>query len=102
MEVAHDGQKAVTHYRVLGEGKGLSWVEFKPKTGRTHQIRIHAAHLGCPLLGDPIYGEGGEGAMHLHARQIQFKLQASKPDVDITADIPDHMREALKTCGFNN
>lgn len=102
MEVAQDGQKAITHYQVLGEGEGLSWVEFKPKTGRTHQIRIHAAHLECPILGDPIYGPGDSRPMHLHARRIQFKLQASKPALDIRADIPNHMRDALKICGFKN
>jgi len=102
MEVAAEGQKAVTHYNVLGEAEGLSWVEFQPKTGRTHQIRIHALHIGCPLVGDPIYGQGNEGPMHLHARHIQFKLQLSKPDISVTAEVPGHMIEKLRICGFEN
>lgn len=102
MEVAEDGQKAITHYKVLGEAEGLSWVEFQPKTGRTHQIRIHALHLGCPLVGDAIYGRGDDCPMHLHARHIQFKLQASKPDISVTADVPTHMLEKLRLCGFKN
>lgn len=102
MEAAADGQKAITHYKVRGEAQGLSWVEFQPKTGRTHQIRIHALHLGCPLLGDPIYGRNDEGPMHLHARHIQFKLQVSKPDISVTADVPLHMIEKLRICGFEN
>ena len=52
---APDGQPAVTEYRTLGVAEGLTWLELRPKSGRTHQIRVHCAALGCPVLGDPLY-----------------------------------------------
>ncbi len=78
-----------TSWRVLGRADGLSWLELRPRTGRTHQIRVHCAHLGCPILGDARYG-GGEGvAMHLLARAVALPLE---PPVAATAPPPEHMR----------
>ncbi len=85
------GQRAVTDWRVLGRGGGLSWLELRPRTGRTHQIRAHAAELGCPLLGDALYG-GGSGPLHLLAREIRLALE---PEILATAPVPGHMRAAL-------
>lgn len=95
MEVHPEGMVSVTEYRVLGQAGGLSWVEFRPKTGRTHQIRVHAAFLGCPVLGDPVYGSGN-GPLHLHSRAISFPLYASKPPVAAEAPVPEHMETTLK------
>src|SRR6188474_1804548 len=50
-----DGQKSVTDYKLLGSGPNVHWLELHPRTGRTHQIRVHLAHLGCPILGEPQY-----------------------------------------------
>lgn len=59
MIAAKKGKPSVTHWRVLGEVDGRALVEFRPETGRTHQIRVHCqAGLGMPLLGDPVYGDG--------------------------------------------
>ena len=55
--VEHEGKRAVTRWNVLGRHNGLALVEFKIETGRTHQIRVHAAHLGHPVAGDPLYGD---------------------------------------------
>lgn len=96
------GQAAVTEYRVLGTGGGFSWIECKPKTGRTHQIRVHLASLGTPILGDPQYGDKTEPVrpLHLLARAVSFKLYPKKPPVAAEAPVPAHMQAALKSCGW--
>jgi tRNA pseudouridine32 synthase / 23S rRNA pseudouridine746 synthase len=98
MVVDPAGQAALTEWRTLGEVDGLCWLELRPRTGRTHQIRAHCAHLGCPVLGDGRYGGGGDGrAMHLLARAIALPLEAP---VAATAPPPPHMRDALAACGW--
>ena len=93
MVVDAKGQAALTRWRVLGRGPEMSWVEFQPRTGRTHQLRAHAAHLGHPILGDARYG-GGEGAMQLLARRIVLP-----GGIDVTAPVPGHMLRMLRACG---
>ena len=97
MEVDPAGQQAVTDWRILGRGDGLTWLELRPRTGRTHQIRAHAAALGCPLLGDAVYG-GGDGRLHLLAREIRLALD---PEVFATAPVPAHMRTAFAATNEN-
>jgi len=93
MVVDAKGQAASTLWRVLGRGPQMTWVEFQPLTGRTHQLRAHAAHLGHPILGDARYG-GGEGAMQLLARRIVLP-----GGIDVTAPVPGHMLPAIRNCG---
>jgi tRNA pseudouridine32 synthase/23S rRNA pseudouridine746 synthase/23S rRNA pseudouridine1911/1915/1917 synthase len=104
MIVDEKGQAAATGYRVLGSGDGLSWLELKPESGRTHQVRVHCAELGCPILGEPMYGilpgERRRVPLHLHARSIVLPLSASKPPIAVTAEPPAHMQAALKACGW--
>jgi RluA family pseudouridine synthase len=95
MVVDKEGDPARTAWRVLGRGDGLTWVEFRPETGRTHQLRVHAQALGAPILGDAPYG-GGAGRLHLLARAITLPLD---PDLRVTAPVPDHMRAAIAACG---
>ncbi len=90
------GQAAVTDWRLRGAGDGIAWLECFPRTGRTHQVRVHCALLGCPVLGDPVYG-GGDGRLHLLARAIHLPLD---PPVDAVAEPPPHMRRALAACGW--
>lgn len=90
------GQTAVTDWRVLGRADDIAWLELSPRTGRTHQIRVHCALLGCPVLGDPVYG-GGPGKLHLLARAIALPLA---PPIEATAEPPAHMRDALRRCGW--
>ena len=64
------GQQAITDYRVLGAADGRAWLELRPRTGRTHQIRVHCAALGVPVVGDTAYGGPGGEKLQLHARSI--------------------------------
>jgi tRNA pseudouridine32 synthase/23S rRNA pseudouridine746 synthase/23S rRNA pseudouridine1911/1915/1917 synthase len=96
------GQRAVTDYRVLASGGGRSWLELKPRTGRTHQIRVHCATLGCPVVGDPVYGDPNETrAMLLHARAIALPLYPSRAPIQVTAPVPPHMLAALTALGYD-
>src|SRR5271156_4914373 len=77
MVIDPEGQRAVTDYRVLGSAQGRAWLELRPRTGRTHQIRVHCAALGCPVVGDPVYGRSpSREALLLHARAISLPLYA--------------------------
>jgi tRNA pseudouridine32 synthase/23S rRNA pseudouridine746 synthase len=84
---ARAGKAAVTHWRVLDRGEGMTLVEFTPETGRTHQIRVHAASgLGHALLGDPVYGRKlpGKRTM-LHAARLEIPREGKAP---IVAEAP--------------
>jgi len=88
------GQRAVTDYRVLGSSATRSWLELIPHTGRTHQIRVHCASMGCPVVGDPVYGKAGE-PMLLHSRAVVIPIYANKEAVRVEAPPPAPMRAAL-------
>jgi 23S rRNA-/tRNA-specific pseudouridylate synthase len=89
----------VTRWRRLGGSARYSWLELTPETGRTHQIRVHLAALGCPVLGDPFYGAGGP-AMQLLSRRIAVPYWQDRPPVTAEAPPPDSMRAALAECGW--
>lgn len=99
-----DGQPAITDYRVLGTAGGRSWLELAPRTGRTHQIRVHCAAIGCPLVGEPYYGPERQpaGNLHLLARSVTFQLAYDFPKVVAVAPPPAHMRKALAACGWSD
>lgn len=103
MEVTEDGQAAATTYRVLARRDGLSFIEARPKTGRTHQIRVHLAHIGAPILGDPQYGdlsaEDRALPMMLHARRIIIPISKNKAPVVAEAEPPAAMADALQLLG---
>lgn len=84
---ARNGKPSVTDWRVIAVKDGRALVRFEPKTGRTHQLRVHAASgLGLPIVGDPTYGRGGE-PMLLHAHRIVVPRR-SKPAIDVVAPLP--------------
>ncbi len=108
MMVADKGKKAVTDFYVMDSAlRSTSWVAFKPVTGRTHQIRVHATVLNTPIVGDGKYGGKAaflDGAvskkLHLHARSIEI----DHPDgglLNVTADLPRHMKESWDMFGFD-
>jgi len=85
------GKHAVTHWQRLAVVDGRALVAFRPETGRTHQIRVHAASgIGVPILGDPVYGRGG-GGMLLHARGLKL-ARDPKPAIDAVAPMPETFR----------
>lgn len=104
-----DARDAVTHYTVVAQAaQKLAWVAFMPVTGRTHQIRAHAAALGTPIAGDGKYGgaaahPGGEipRRMHLHARSLTIRLPSGRP-LTVTAPLPDHMAQTWALLGFDS
>jgi tRNA pseudouridine32 synthase / 23S rRNA pseudouridine746 synthase len=99
MKVDPKGQPALTHWRVLGRAEGLSLLELRPVTGRTHQLRVHCAAMGWPILGDAIYGTaprfGGPG-LQLHARAVAVPLYANKPPITAEAPVPPHMADRVE------
>ncbi len=86
---AKKGKPSITHWRLMAEQDGLALVEFRPETGRTHQIRVHAASgIGIPLLGDPVYGDGkGAWRTLLHASALEIAREG-KPPIAATAPLP--------------
>jgi tRNA pseudouridine32 synthase/23S rRNA pseudouridine746 synthase len=102
MAVDPAGQTAITDFAVLGRGSGLAWLALTPRTGRTHQLRAHCAHLGMPILGDPIYGRASANGprLQLHARAVSIPLKRGAPPVVVTAPVPEHMRAPLSACGW--
>jgi tRNA pseudouridine32 synthase/23S rRNA pseudouridine746 synthase len=95
MVVDAKGQDALTQWRVLGTSGDRALIEFCPKTGRTHQIRAHAAAMGHPIIGDSVYGGGVSEKMQLLARHI---LLPTTPPVEATAPVPPHMRKNVEAC----
>jgi tRNA pseudouridine32 synthase/23S rRNA pseudouridine746 synthase len=87
-----------------GGAKKLTWLALTPVTGRTHQLRVHCAAMGWPIVGDNIYGTAprfGGPIQQLHAREIVVPISKNKPPVRVTAPVPDHMRDRLTACGWN-
>ena len=110
-----NGKPSSTTWKVMGRGDGVTWLALEPLTGRTHQIRVHCAEMGWPVLGDNIYGTQASlrrlrneslprnsvgPPLHLHSREIVVPISKNKPPVATTAPAPPHMREMLTKCGW--
>ena len=114
MRVARHGEAgadhAISHYRVIEQaGMTLSWLQMEPFTGRTHQLRVHAASIGCPIIGDPKYFEadqnwelpgGIQNRLHLHARRIVIPHPRGGM-IDVSAPLPPHMVQSFNLLGFD-
>ena len=92
MAVVPGGKRAVTHWRVVERFSGHTWVECELETGRTHQIRVHMAHIGRPLLGDTVYGAKkpvpGLAGQCLHAARLRFVHPTSGLPMELEAPLP--------------
>ena len=105
-----DGQKAISLYHVADSlSHKAAWLELMPLTGRTHQLRVHCAYLGTPILGDEKYGgvcenfrtQGISSRMHLHARAIRVP-HPTKGMLEIMAPLPPEMKKSFEFFGFND
>ncbi len=99
----HAGQMAVTDFKVLGRSSDTAWLELRPRTGRTHQLRVHCATIGCAILGDPVYGARPPAAtpLHLVARAVTIPFYEHRPALAVEAPPPAHMLPALAACGYS-
>jgi tRNA pseudouridine32 synthase/23S rRNA pseudouridine746 synthase len=102
MKADPSGLPSQTSWRVLGRAGGLALLELTPLTGRTHQLRVHCAAQGFPIIGDAIYGHGGGTGLQLHARAISIPLYKNRDAVRVEAPLPNHMREAIARFGLAN
>ena len=114
MRIAKHGEDgadhAVSFYRIIEQAaQNFSWLEMEPYTGRTHQLRVHAAHIGHPIIGDPKYFEaefnwafpgGVQNKLHLHARRIDIP-HPSGGRLRVTAPMPAHMIQTWNLFGFD-
>ncbi|MFT4162232.1 RluA family pseudouridine synthase [Shinella sp.] len=114
MRIAKHGEDgadhAVSFYRVVEQaGQNFAWLEMEPYTGRTHQLRVHAMHIGHPILGDPKYFDadvnwnfpgGVQNRLHLHARHIDIP-HPSGGRLRVTAPLPPHMVQTWNLFGFD-
>ena len=94
------GKEAVTHWQVVARYRGYTHVRCNLETGRTHQIRVHMAHIGHPILGDTVYGhkkpELGQSSQCLHAGVLCFAHPRDGHPVVVMADLPDYFKEVLE------
>jgi 23S rRNA pseudouridine955/2504/2580 synthase len=108
-----EAARAITDYRTLDHaGQKLAWLELRPLTGRTHQLRVHCVAIGAPILGDVKYArpdqnnafaatiEGLSSELHLHARALRLPHPAGGTLL-VEADLPPHMRQTFRTLGFH-
>jgi 23S rRNA pseudouridine955/2504/2580 synthase len=107
-----DASHAVSLYSVVDQAGGkFAWLTMRPVTGRTHQLRAHAAHIGHPIIGDPKYFTaddewtfpgGLQDKLHLHARRIVIPHPSGESTLDVTAPLPPHMLQSWNLLGFDS
>ena len=102
---ADKGRRAVTNYHVIERSGKFTYVECRLETGRTHQIRVHMAYRGHPLLGDPLYGPrkgmSGVTGQVLHAKELGFVHPITGEYMEFDSELPSEFVKALKKAGFD-
>ena len=102
---ADKGRRAVTNYHVIERSGKFTYVECRLETGRTHQIRVHMAYIGHPLLGDPLYGPrkgmSGVTGQVLHAKELGFVHPITGEYMEFDSELPTEFVKALKKAGFD-
>lgn len=98
MRLDPNGKPAVTRWRVLASAGGRTWLALEPLTGRTHQLRVHCAASGWPIVGDGRYGGGG-GPLMLHARRVSIPFHPKKNPVVVEAPAPPPLAQAIAGMG---
>lgn len=94
MEISNKGKESSTSYQLISTNGTISLVKLIPHTGRTHQLRLHMQHIGCPIIGDKIYGiEDKSKEMMLHAYSVDLKLYPKKENIVAIASIPQYFME---------
>lgn len=93
------GKSAVTTYKQLATDGTFSVLELKPQTGRTHQLRVHLAYIGCPIVGDTLYGGPKAERMYLHAKELEITIPVSMRKT-FEAPVDAAMQERMKTVGY--
>jgi 23S rRNA pseudouridine955/2504/2580 synthase len=114
MRIARHGEKGATHavsyYAVIDTmAQKLAWLSMKPVTGRTHQLRVHAAEIGHPIIGDPKYFDvenwdlpgGIQNRLHLHARRLVVPHPRGRGTIDVSAPLPAHMEQTFNLLGWD-
>ena len=100
MAVIPGGREAITHYEVLERYRGYTYMAFQLETGRTHQIRVHMAHLGHPIIGDPLYGSKADkwklDGQCLHAGELRLRHPRTGENMVFTAPLPPQFEAVLK------
>lgn len=100
MAVTKNGKNAVTHFKVLKRYDKYTLLEVNIETGRTHQIRVHLSHIGCPVIGDYTYSNGknefGVVGQCLHAKQLEFKHPITEKEMKLEAPLPQYLEDILQ------
>ena len=100
MAVSKNGKEAITHFKVLQRYNGFTLLELKIETGRTHQIRVHLAEIGFPIVGDMVYSNGknpfGIQGQMLHAAKLEFIHPTTKQKVEFEAPLPEYFKKVLE------
>lgn len=98
------GKRAVSDWKVLGFSGGYALLALSPRTGRTHQLRVHCRQLGCPILGDPIYGRKDgrfpQASLMLHAWRLAIRLPGREEPSRFEAPLPDRFKTILDALGL--